>query len=275
MGASESKEGEAVVSNFAVEQWKSQFNSAIVGAVVEEWRARYPKAKELNKEQLSTILSTPGIKAATHKSALTSPQAVHHLFTVLDTDGSGTISLYELISGLTILSTGTIEEKAALLFDAYDSDKNGELTPGELIRGLTTSLKAAAVICGQDAATLVRLQHGTTDEAEEAFRQHKLATATLDTAAMVNHIFEVCDANDDQRVTKQEWISQCIKDKALNALILTTTRDEKLYGKKEELFSNPDVNPVDAVRSLKMESPLRALEADGTHLETGVKKPKS
>jgi Ca2+-binding EF-hand superfamily protein len=97
---------------------------------VEEWRARYPKAKELNKEQLSTILSTPGIKAATHKSALTSPQAVHHLFTVLDTDGSGTISLYELISGLTILSTGTIEEKAArkILAKIFDQLETKMLT---------------------------------------------------------------------------------------------------------------------------------------------------
>jgi hypothetical protein len=58
---------------------------------------------------------------------------------------------------------------------------------------------------------------------------------------------------------------------ALKALILTTTRDNALYGKKEELFTNPDVNPMAAVASLKLESPLRSLDSHGTKLETGVK----
>jgi hypothetical protein len=83
-----------------------------VQAVVDEWQVQFPKARELNKEQLGSILRSGAIRAVTHNPALTSPQAVHHLFTVLDSDSSGTISLFELISGLTILSTGTIEDKA-------------------------------------------------------------------------------------------------------------------------------------------------------------------
>jgi hypothetical protein len=32
---------------------------------------------------------------------------------------------------------------------------------------------------------------------------------------MVNHIFAVCDLNDDQRISKQEWVAQCAKDEGL------------------------------------------------------------
>ena len=60
------------------------------------------------------------------------PEQIHALFRVFDTDGSGTISFKELATALSIISKGDNKDKLTFLFRSFDVDGSGTLTADEL-----------------------------------------------------------------------------------------------------------------------------------------------
>ena len=67
------------------------------------------------------------------------------VFSSFDHSGNDSISLKELLAGLSIIHTGSIEEKLSLLFITYDSDNSGYLDPDEII-DLICSLENPSVV---------------------------------------------------------------------------------------------------------------------------------
>lgn len=66
------------------------------------------------------------------------------LFTAFDRDKSGSVDVKELISGLSFLCRGSLEEKFTFLFETFDKDKNGTLDRKEvglMLEELNLSLK--------------------------------------------------------------------------------------------------------------------------------------
>jgi Ca2+-binding EF-hand superfamily protein len=55
------------------------------------------------------------------------------LYDAFDTDHSGTLELAEMISGLSFLCRGSVEEKLRFLFTVYDADSSGFLEHSELL----------------------------------------------------------------------------------------------------------------------------------------------
>mmetsp|Transcript_19835 Transcript_19835/g.41404 ORF Transcript_19835/g.41404 Transcript_19835/m.41404 type:complete len:227 (-) Transcript_19835:117-797(-) len=55
------------------------------------------------------------------------------LYDAFDTDHSGTLELAEMISGLSFLCRGSVEEKLRFLFTVYDADGSGFLEHSELL----------------------------------------------------------------------------------------------------------------------------------------------
>lgn len=55
------------------------------------------------------------------------------VFSSYDHSGNDSIGLKELLAGLCIIHTGSIEDKLSLLFIAYDTDNSGYLDPDEII----------------------------------------------------------------------------------------------------------------------------------------------
>ena len=68
------------------------------------------------------------------------PEIAEPLFKLLDGDGNGTIGCREFITGMTILASGTLEEKAKLTFRAIDKYSSGKINKSEF-----TSYAAKAI----------------------------------------------------------------------------------------------------------------------------------
>jgi Ca2+-binding EF-hand superfamily protein len=60
------------------------------------------------------------------------PFLAHRLFTYLDKDKSGYLSLREFINGLEVVVNGSQEEKMQFLFRVFDVDGNGRIDLNEL-----------------------------------------------------------------------------------------------------------------------------------------------
>ncbi|XP_040425437.1 NADPH oxidase 5 [Cygnus olor] len=67
------------------------------------------------------------------------------LFALFDSDGSGTISLEELLSALSLLVHGSETDKLRFLFQVYDVDGSGAIDPAELRLVLQACLRESAV----------------------------------------------------------------------------------------------------------------------------------
>ncbi|KNC46387.1 uncharacterized protein AMSG_02839 [Thecamonas trahens ATCC 50062] len=73
---------------------------------------------------------------------------IDRVFQVFDVDRSGTVSLKELCTGLSVLSHGTPEEKLNMSFNVYDINGDGQISAEEF-HVLLTSLEQGMVLTGK------------------------------------------------------------------------------------------------------------------------------
>uniref|UniRef100_A0A8C5MV05 NADPH oxidase 5 n=1 Tax=Leptobrachium leishanense TaxID=445787 RepID=A0A8C5MV05_9ANUR len=87
-------------------------------------------------------------------------------FSLFDSDGSGTISLDELLKALNLLIHGNETDKLRFLFQVYDVDGSGSIDPGELRTVLKSCLLENAISLPEeklDDLTLVLFQSADKD----------------------------------------------------------------------------------------------------------------
>ena len=73
------------------------------------------------------------------------PSYSHHVFTCLDTSGSGAINFEEFIKTLSLLTNGTLADKLVWIFNLYDVNKDGELCQADL-EEITTAVRFKFII---------------------------------------------------------------------------------------------------------------------------------
>ncbi|XP_044516045.1 NADPH oxidase 5 [Gracilinanus agilis] len=71
-------------------------------------------------------------------------------FALFDSDGSGTITLQELLGALNLLIHGNTVDKLKFLFQVYDVDGNGSIDPDELRVVLQSCLKESAISLSEE-----------------------------------------------------------------------------------------------------------------------------
>merc|ERR1712137_117145 len=200
----------------------------LVEVVSDQWKKLFPSKTYLTQEELCEIMQQEEVQKATHNPALKNPSAALYVFQALDTNHDNQISVGELIFGLSILSNGTYQEKAQLLFAAFDEDGNGFLTREELTHCLHTTVEIASRIIKENRVTSA-LQKGYNPalaEASATYEAQKALTIEQERIpATVDYLFATCDTNNDNQISRQEWIAQCCKDPILQKLINTATRN--------------------------------------------------
>jgi Ca2+-binding EF-hand superfamily protein len=126
------------------------------------------------------------------KSADDTPFA-DRLFSLLDTNGDGSLDLTEFVTGLSMLCKGSVEDKLALSFKAYDIDGNGFITKDEL-----ALMFKQAWMAGYSALCMA---HGTEQMSNADLQEFSEEMATL----FAENAFESLDTNGDGKLSFQEF----------------------------------------------------------------------
>ena len=106
-------------------------------------------------------------------------------------DGNGSIDSYEFLCFLSLMSHGTLDEKAELIFNLYDFDKSQSISKDELTVLMTNALTALKSMERKPAPTIAEIEKKT------------------------NMFFESADANRDNTISMREFKSYIKKDKQI------------------------------------------------------------
>jgi len=132
---------------------------------------------------------------------------VERLFTLLDTNGDGTVDLAEFVTGLSLLCKGTPEEKLALSFKAYDLDGNGYISKAEL-----ALMFKSAWIAGFRALCAT---HGNEELTMEDLNEFSEEMATLFAA----NAFDTLDTNGDGQLSFEEFKEFALAEPKITATL--------------------------------------------------------
>ncbi|XP_045532880.1 Kv channel-interacting protein 4 [Pieris brassicae] len=114
-------------------------------------------------------------------------QYAHYVFNTLDQDRSGLLSFEEFVTGLSVLSRGTIEEKLQWTFSLYDINGDGYITKEEM----TEIVTAIYDLMGKIVEPMID---------DDAIREK------------VERLFQKMDLNRDGVLTLDEFLDCCLRD---------------------------------------------------------------
>jgi len=132
---------------------------------------------------------------------------VERLFTLLDTNGDGSVDLAEFVTGLSLLCKGTPEEKLALSFKAYDLDGNGYISKDEL-----ALMFKSAWIAGFRALCAT---HGNEELSMEDLNEFSEEMATL----FAENAFDTLDTNGDGQLSFEEFKEFALAEPKITATL--------------------------------------------------------
>lgn len=96
-------------------------------------------------------------------------------------DKSGTIDSYEFVCALSLLSHGSLDEKAELIFNLYDFDRSQSISKDELTVLMTNVLSALKSMEKKPAPSIAEVEKKT------------------------NELFAAMDNNQDESISLQEF----------------------------------------------------------------------
>eukprot|EP01087_Luapelamoeba_hula_P009552 TRINITY_DN2473_c0_g1_i1.p1 TRINITY_DN2473_c0_g1~~TRINITY_DN2473_c0_g1_i1.p1 ORF type:complete len:389 (-),score=63.34 TRINITY_DN2473_c0_g1_i1:141-1307(-) len=144
------------------------------------------------------------VQNITYKSIF-SPTYAKITWELVDSDGNGKIDATEFLVGVTVLASGTVEEKAKLSFKAFDKDGDGYLSRKELTHQLALACKVSDKIAAQGAREST-LGSAIGLVAEGRRLGQSLAGPPALPKDELNRVFSICDSDNDGRISLEEWI---------------------------------------------------------------------
>ncbi|XP_045769568.1 Kv channel-interacting protein 4-like isoform X2 [Maniola jurtina] len=118
-------------------------------------------------------------------------QYAHYVFNTLDQDRSGLLSFEEFVTGLSVLSRGTLEEKLRWTFSLYDINGDGCITKEEM----TEIVTAIYDLMGKIVEPMID---------DEVVREK------------VERLFQKMDLNRDGVLTLDEFLDCCSRDEGIS-----------------------------------------------------------
>ncbi|KAL0269511.1 UNVERIFIED_CONTAM: hypothetical protein PYX00_007215 [Menopon gallinae] len=118
-------------------------------------------------------------------------QYAHYVFNTLDRNRSGILSFEDFVTGLSILSRGTLEEKLRWTFSLYDINGDGSITREEM-------------------TDIIVAIYGLMGKCIEPIDENTLKQR-------VDRIFQKMDINQDGVVTLEEFLDCCTTDVGISA----------------------------------------------------------
>merc|ERR1711862_410346 len=102
------------------------------------------------------------------------------------------------ITGLSVLSSGTLQQKAEMIFRAFDLNNDGFVSREELAKSLRKSIRGSIIV----------LKREHPDISPEELMKITGRMDELSVQRMIDHIFKVCEGN-EEGITFDGWSAQC------------------------------------------------------------------
>lgn len=203
-----------------------------VKQIVQAFHKKNRKGKPIDRPTFESILvRTFDVKRVTHTEGSllrfsdTATKRVAHLkvlFDIMDTNHDGQLDLAEVVLGLSILSEGTLGEKAVLVFHGMDRDCDGLLSREEVA---LQSKNLYRIVKVEIRAMMVRSYHAhyvRVHDVSALDDQLDVLMQPLKDQLMrqgTDHVFEVADTNKDGSISLKEWTTAVAKDEWMQWLV--------------------------------------------------------
>ena len=126
-----------------------------------------------------------------------------HIFRMYDENNDGVIDFKEFMMILYIMSAGTPEENLTQIFRIFDKDNDGTVTEKEMVK-LVRDLCKVFEMAGRE-------NDEEAGECQRLFKQNSKKNVAL-------MAFKEMDKDSDGKVTKEEFIAACYKEKSVSNL---------------------------------------------------------
>jgi len=169
---------------------------------------KHGDGNKLNRDQLDAVLKE--VNASHPHEAFSQPGAVEWIFQLFDTDHSGGIDMSELISGISVFTKGSPEQKAELTFKAYDIDGNGFIDREEMKQIVRKSLDSSYKIAKQEVDKSKKdMQQSGADPMfvvmlEMSESMLGMINSPLVIEGLVDEAFKA-DTDGDNKISLSEW----------------------------------------------------------------------
>lgn len=114
----------------------------------------------------------------------------HYVFAALDKTKNGAVNFEELLTTLSIITRGSVNEKILWTFNLYDINKNGQITKRQLL-DIVSSIYA---MMGMSTEPIID---------ETTAREH------------VERVFSKMDLNRDGVITLEDFLHACLQDEEI------------------------------------------------------------
>lgn len=116
---------------------------------------------------------------------------------MFDSDNNGSIDSYEFMAFLTLMTHGTLRERAETLFQLYDFDQSNSISKDELSVLMQNALTALKCMEGKPGPTLEEIEQKTSE------------------------FFRAADTNNDQQISKREFLRYIHTDKQILEVLMS------------------------------------------------------
>jgi ankyrin repeat protein/Ca2+-binding EF-hand superfamily protein len=167
-------------------------------------------------------------------------EAAMRMAVLFDTDHSGTISLKEFVTSMSVLLKGEPEQKLAFIFQTYDIDGSGTLTVSEV------ELLAAQMM--------------------SAYHLKGVSTAGIEADQVVMTFLRTLDSNGDGVITEDEFVTEGVKNPKLLPLLVNHNwelGEDFMRQRAEKFLQAARQGKLDRVKLLLKEVPVNVLGDSG------------
>jgi len=201
-----------------------------VHALIDAFTKNNKKGKAVSLAKFKKVIAEV---AKVHDNEAFHPEVVELCFQLFDSDHNGKVGTDEFISGIAILTAGTVKQKAELVFKCIDKNADGFITKPELRQYITKTVEVARAAYTKEVkdegVTLV-LRMGL-NVALKVMKEEVIDD-------ILNQAFKA-DTNNDAKLDLGEWVSAAEADNSaivlfLNPGVLVTDLHDKLKDHADE-----------------------------------------
>mmetsp|Transcript_3681 Transcript_3681/g.4081 ORF Transcript_3681/g.4081 Transcript_3681/m.4081 type:complete len:248 (-) Transcript_3681:58-801(-) len=196
---------------------KTAFDQDQIQIIMESWGSKNYE-RGLEKDEFAKVAERLSLFEHASKDTITKEVLVDAFFDMFDQDKNGTVEFFEFVTAASLLTTGSLEDKAKLFFRTYDRNADGKIDKRELRLQAKKFFVSAKKM---KQSQLKRMAKYTHDPMYDSYAE--TVDTSVDEAAvdkMVESAFLQADTNGNSCISEVEFVNWVKTDKNIRSLMV-------------------------------------------------------